>query len=178
MIPNALSIFRILSVVPIVILFFLEFYILATVLFLISSITDYFDGYIARRFNQESALGSLLDLLADKVLVTSLLIWLIFSSNNYLILASAYLIILREISVSSLRIHFLILRNNLNDIKPNLFGKVKTSIQMIAIALILISHEFDQKYIMYASVLLFISSLISIASLYNYYSTWSNNNEL
>jgi CDP-diacylglycerol--glycerol-3-phosphate 3-phosphatidyltransferase len=178
MIPNALSIFRILSVIPIVILFFLQFYILATALFLISSITDYFDGYIARRFNQESDFGSLLDLLADKILVTSLLIWFIFSSNSFLILLSSYLIILREIAVSSLRIHFLVLGNNLKEIKPNLFGKVKTSIQMIAIALILISHDFDQKYIMQASVFLFISSLISLASLHNYYSTWSSNNKL
>jgi CDP-diacylglycerol--glycerol-3-phosphate 3-phosphatidyltransferase len=149
---------------------------LATTLFLISSVTDFFDGYIARKFNQESDLGSLLDLLADKILVTGLLVWFVFIFDDFLIFISAYLIILREILVSSLRVYFLSLGNNLDGMKPNLLGKVKTTIQMIAISSVLISSYFNQDYISYASIFLLISALFSIVSLQNYYSLWSKKN--
>ena len=178
MIPNLLSIFRVLSIFPIVIFFHIEAYILATILFLIASVTDFFDGYIARKFNQESNLGSLLDLLADKILVISSLIWFIFIFDGFLILISAYLIIIREILISSLRIHFLVLGNNLDQIKPNLLGKIKTTIQMIAISTVFISPYFNQEYILYASIFLLVSAFISVASLQNYYSLWSKKNEL
>lgn len=173
MIPNLLSIFRVLSIFPIIIFFHIEAYVLATTLFLIASVTDFFDGYIARKFNQESNLGSLLDLLADKVLVISSLIWFIFIFDDFLILISAYLIIIREILISSLRIHFLVLGNNLDGIKPNLLGKIKTTIQMIAIATVFISPYLGQKYILFSSVFLLISAFISVASLQNYYTLWS-----
>lgn len=178
MLPNFLSIFRVLSIFPIIITFHLEAYILATILFLIASVTDFFDGYIARKYNQESNLGSLLDLLADKVLVTSSLIWFIFIFDDFLILISAYLIIIREILISSLRVHFLSLENNLDKIKPNLLGKVKTTFQMIAIALVFISPYFNREYIFYASVILLISAVLSLVSLQNYYFLWSKKNDL
>jgi len=93
-------------------------------------------------------------------------------------LISAYLIIIREILISSLRIHFLVLGNNLDEIKPNLLGKIKTTIQMIAIATVFISPYLTQEYILFSSVFLLISAFISVASLQNYYTLWSKKNEL
>ena len=173
MVPNILSGLRILSAVPIILLFSFEFYLSSTILFLSASLTDFFDGYLARKLNQESNLGSLLDLLADKILISSLLIWFVFSFDDFLIFISSFFIILREILVSSIRIHFLSTNLNLDEIKPNSLGKVKTSSQMVAIAMVLISPYISSQFFLVASLLLFSSSILSLISLYNYYSSWS-----
>ena len=175
MIPNLLSFFRILSVVPIIALFYFQFYYAAAGLFLVAAVTDFFDGFIARKFNQETDFGSLLDLIADKILVSSILIWFIFIFDNLLIFVSSYLIILRELIVSSLRVHFLSKIKSLDLIKPNFLGKLKTVIQMMAIALILITPTLENIYILISSYFLFISACLSLASLQNYYSSWSKN---
>ena len=173
MIPNLLSFFRILSVVPIITLFYFQFYYTAAGLFLIAALTDFFDGFIARKFDQETDFGSLLDLMADKILVSSMLIWFIFTFDNLLIFISAYLIILRELIISSLRVHFLSKAKSLELIKPNFLGKLKTTIQLIAIALILIAPVFNNTYLVFAAIVLFLSALLSLISLQNYYSSWN-----
>jgi CDP-diacylglycerol--glycerol-3-phosphate 3-phosphatidyltransferase len=173
MIPNLLSFFRILSVVPIITLFYFQFYYAAAGLFLIAALTDFFDGLIARKFDQETDFGSLLDLMADKILVSSMLIWFIFTFDNLLIFISAYLIILRELIISSLRVHFLSKAKSLELIKPNFLGKLKTTIQLIAIALILIAPVFNNTYLVFAAIVLFLSALLSLISLQNYYSSWN-----
>ena len=175
MIPNILSFFRIFSSVPIILLFYFQFYYFALLLFLFAALTDFFDGLIARKLNQESDFGSLLDLIADKILVLSLLIWFVFIYDNFLIFISSYLIIMREIIISSLRVNFLSKGVNLELIKPNFFGKFKTTFQMIAISLILISPSLNMKYFPFISTLLFLTALLSLASLQNYYSSWSKN---
>ena len=174
MIPNLLSFFRILSVAPIIVLFHFQFYYAAACLFLVAALTDFFDGYIARKLDQETNLGSLLDLLADKILVSSMLVWFIFIHENLLIFISSYLIILRELIVSSLRVHFLSNGRSLGLIKPNFLGKLKTTIQMVAITLILISPGLNVMNLTFASVVLFLSASLSLISLQNYYSSWNN----
>ena len=72
--------------------------------FVVASITDYLDGYFARKNNQTSDLGALLDLLADKLFVSILLIWMTFEFEIKMILISSILIISREISISYLRL--------------------------------------------------------------------------
>ena len=67
MLPNFLSIFRVLSIFPIIITFHLEAYILATILFLIASVTDFFDGYIARKYKLTSPLGNIYDHMSDSI---------------------------------------------------------------------------------------------------------------
>ena len=171
-IPNLLSLIRIFSVVPIIILFIYDFYFLSLIVFIFAALTDFFDGYLARKLNLESNLGSLLDLLADKILISSLLIWFVFSFDDFLIFISSFFIILREILVSSIRIHFLSTNLNLDEIKPNSLGKVKTSSQMVAIAMVLISPYMSSQFFLVASLLLFSSSILSQVSLYNYYSSW------
>jgi CDP-diacylglycerol--glycerol-3-phosphate 3-phosphatidyltransferase len=173
MIPNLLSFFRILSVVPIITLFYFQFYYAAASLFLVAALTDFFDGFIARKFDQETDFGSLLDLMADKILVSSMLIWFIFTFDNLLIFISAYLIILRELIISSLRVHFLSKAKSLELIKPNFLGKLKTTIQLIAIALILIAPVFNNTYLIFAAIVLFLSALLSLLSLQNYYTSWN-----
>mgnify|MGYP006202735245 CR=1 FL=1 len=103
--PNLLSISRVFLLIPIIFLFEKEFYVLACIFFIVASLTDFFDGYIARKRNSESDLGGLLDLLADKLFVSILLIWFCFNLDSLLILISTILIVSRAVSYTHLRAH-------------------------------------------------------------------------
>lgn len=172
MIPNFLSAFRIVSSIPIICLFSFNYYLSALTLFIIASLTDFFDGYIARKYSQESNFGSLLDLLADKLLISSLLIWFVFLTNSFVICISTILIIAREIAINSIRAHILSEDNNIEEIKPNLFGKIKTSIQMIAISSLFLFPLYDEIYLKAASYLLLFSALVTVLSLNSYLVNW------
>ena len=100
--PNILSISRIFLVFPIIYLFEYELSFVSLGVFIVASITDYLDGYFARKSNQTSNVGALLDLLADKVFVSILLIWMTFNFESLLILISTILIVSREISIKSI----------------------------------------------------------------------------
>lgn len=81
-IPNILSVARIIMVPFFVVLYMLEYYKISLVLFVLSGVTDVLDGWIARRFNQVSDIGKVLDLLADKLTMVSVLACLYF--NHYI----------------------------------------------------------------------------------------------
>jgi phosphatidylglycerophosphate synthase len=81
MIPNLLSIFRMTVFVPVIILFLFEYYLYSFFLFSAGAWSDFFDGFLARKYNLTSNLGSLLDLLADKILVSSILIFFTFYTS-------------------------------------------------------------------------------------------------
>ena len=72
LIPNFLSSLRILFILPIIYSIQNELYLFAAILFFISSSTDFFDGYLARRYSVETELGAFLDLIADKIFESSL----------------------------------------------------------------------------------------------------------
>ena len=101
-VPNFLTLGRIVLVPPIVILLFFPGKLpsaIAAFIFLIASLTDFFDGFIARRFKVESSFGRFLDPIADKVLVTSALIMLI--ALDRVPAWVVMLIITREVAVSA-----------------------------------------------------------------------------
>ena len=108
-----------------------ELFFLSLIFYITASITDYLDGYYARKNNQTSDLGSLLDLLADKLFISILLIWMTFNFESNLILISSILIISREISISYLRLLIVSKSKNLSQVESNLLGKYKTAIQMM-----------------------------------------------
>ena len=106
-IPNILTIGRIIIVPFFVIAFFLPgFYgdVIALILFIVASFTDFLDGMLARMMGQESKLGELLDPIADKIIVAAALILLVMNGTikNYEVIA-AIIILTREILVSGLR---------------------------------------------------------------------------
>lgn len=126
-IPNLLTLLRIFLVFPII--FFIEKNsVLSSVLFILAIFTDYLDGKIARKYNKISDLGKFLDPLADKILVSSILVyfvWLRFFSPWILIL-----ILFREFMVTGLRLGLIQRGIILPALKS---GKVKTFFQDIAI---------------------------------------------
>ena len=138
-IPNFLSFLRILLVLPIIYSIQSELYLLAAFLFFLSSVTDFMDGYLARRYELESELGAFLDLIADKILVVTVLVWLVFIYANQALTILSILIILREIIVTSFR-YFLVLNNADTElIKANNYGKLKTAFQFFSIFLLILS---------------------------------------
>ena len=172
LIPNFLSSLRILFILPIIYLIQNELYLLAAILFFISSITDFFDGYLARRYAVESELGAFLDLIADKVLVISILIWLVFVYSNQVLTIISILIVLREIIITSFR-YYLILNNvDAELIKANKYGKLKTAFQFFSIFLFILSPLYGDFYLTFSLTLLLVSTLISYFSLTIYFLNW------
>ena len=106
----------------------------AGLLFVIASITDFFDGYIARNFNAVSKLGEILDPLADKMLILGAFLGLLFlhRANAW----AVYLILVREFFITGLRV---VMASEGLSIKASFAGKVKTVSQMGAIGFLLMN---------------------------------------
>ena len=170
--PNILSISRILLLIPIIFFFELGWYLFSTFVFVIAAITDFLDGYFARKNNQASDTGAFLDLLADKLFVSILLIWITYNFNNITILISSILIISREISISYLRLYLLSMSREIKEIKSDKIGKYKTASQMIGLGFILVSPLTPNFIFNLSLILIFFSALISWYSLIKYLNKW------
>ncbi len=172
LIPNFLSLLRIMLVFPIIYLLQVEWYVFAASLFFVSSLTDYFDGYIARKYAIESELGAFLDLIADKILVIAILVWLVFIFANQALTIISILIILREIIITSFR--YYLVSNNADPelIKANKYGKLKTAFQFFSILLLILSPALSNLYLNISLALLSVSVLLSYFSLAIYFTNW------
>ena len=174
MIPNLLSVFRMIAFLPVIILFSSEYYLSSFFLFTAAAWSDFLDGFLARKYNITSNLGSLLDLLADKVLVSSILIFLVFYTVNIYLLILTTIIILREISISSLRLFLVSSGVEISNITPDNYGKIKTFLQMFSLSLLLIYPLFGNIFFTGVLILLLISTFLSIISFINYLKIWSS----
>ena len=140
--PNILTIFRIISL-PVLILMILsseqKFNHYAVLLFVAISASDFFDGYFARKMSIESSFGKMLDPIADKLFIITVIICLMINGTIvHLSLIPGFLIICREIFVSGLREYYSTIKNNATINVSNL-GKIKTAIQMLSLFLILLA---------------------------------------
>ena len=174
MIPNLLSLFRMVAFLPIIFLFSFEFYLTSFFVFTAAAWSDFLDGFLARRYNVTSNLGSLLDLLADKILVSSVLIFLVFYTGNIYLLILTIIIILREISISSLRLFLVSNGVKISNITADKYGKFKTFLQMFSLSLLLIYPLFGSIFFIGVLTLLLISTFFSILSFINYLKIWSS----
>ena len=165
MIPNLISLSRIFLIFPIILCMMINNIHLALIFFLIASFTDFLDGYVARYLDQESILGANLDLLADKIFVSSLLIFISFHFDNLIFLIMTILIIAREISIGTIR-QYLLETNNENKIKVNFLGKFKTFFQICSIGIALIF--LDTEFAFIVEVVVIIAAVLSWLSLLNY----------
>ena len=171
-IPNFLSTLRILLLVPIIFSYEYGFYVFSLLIFIIAALTDFLDGYFARKNNQTSDLGALLDLLADKIFVSVLLIWMTFHFDSLILLISSILIVSREISISYLRLFIISNSKKISNVKSDKYGKFKTAFQMIGLGVILIS-PLTSSFIFNVSLsLIFLSALLSWYSFAKYLNKW------
>jgi len=137
-------------------------YFLALVLFFLAGITDYFDGYFARKYNATSQLGEILDPIADKILILFVLFGLAINLSSYLIGFIGAMVITREIWVGALR--DLNARNGKSDAtKVTFLAKIKTSVQLSTIFVYLFGLSINNMLIIIiADIFLFISLFITL----------------
>ena len=137
--PLALTIGRVAAIPVVLGLFYLPVphaRQMAALLFIAAAITDILDGYLARRWNQESAFGAFLDPVADKLLVAVSLVMLLRDEPGGLLAVVVAIIIGREITISALR-EWMAELGQRTSVAVNWVGKVKTICQLTAISMML-----------------------------------------
>ena len=176
---NILTLSRIfLAAVIFLLLISPDGYLLALILFFLAGITDYFDGYLARKYNAVSQLGEILDPIADKILVLFVLFGLAINLSSYLIGFIGAIIITREIWVGAIR--DLNSRNGNSDVtKVTFLAKIKTSVQLLTLSIYLFGLAINNMLvIIIADILLFISLFITLYTGFIYtLNTFKNNEE-
>ncbi len=139
----------------------------AASIFAIAAITDWFDGYLARRWQQTSDFGAFLDPVADKLMVAVALILLVSLNRTHAIFAM--IIIGREITISALR-EWMAQMGKRGSVAVATIGKLKTTAQMIAILLLIIGlenfHGFNLLF--WGNLLMLIASILTIWSMFYY----------
>ena len=166
---NALTLFRIAVAIIIFSLLTLNtFYFLAFLLFFIAGLSDYLDGFLARKYNASSQIGEILDPIADKVLIVFLFFGLALNLSSNLIGFAGALIITREIWVSALR-DFNARINNTDATKVLYIAKIKNTIQLFTISIYLFALAFNlMLFVVIADIFLIISVLITLYTGYLY----------
>lgn len=143
-IPNIVTFSRIGLIPVFMIVYYLPFkyaHVAATVIFAIACVTDLLDGYLARSLKQTSPLGSFLDPVADKLLITTAIVLVLGHSRMEYLTLPSVIIVAREVVVSALR-EWMAEIGKRASVAVNLFGKVKTILQMFAVgALVFISKD-------------------------------------
>ena len=177
---NILTLTRIfLAAIIFVLLISPEGYLMALVLFFIAGVTDYFDGYLARKYNAVSTLGEILDPIADKILVLFVLFGLAINLSSYLIGFLGALIITREIWVGALR--DLNARSGNSDVtKVTFIAKIKTTVQLFTLSIYLFGLAMNNMLvIIIADIFLFVSLFITLYTGFIYtLETFKNNEEV
>ena len=137
-------------------------------LFALAAVTDWLDGYLARRMKQTTPFGAFLDPVADKLIVVSALIVLITYHHNAWLTIPSLIIVGREIVISALR-EWMAEMNDSVAIAVSYLGKVKTTLQMIAITLLLIVPVESQSIAMKMGyVLLYLAAVMTLWSMWQY----------
>ena len=141
-IPNILTTIRILLVPFFIVLFYSNLFymkILSLCIFFLSSITDFLDGYIARKYNLTTAFGKFVDPLADKILVLSAFFILHNFYPHYIPLWMIFSIFIRDVIVTFFRL-YLNYKNSV--LRTSILAKRKTLFQIIVIHILLVFHVF------------------------------------
>ena len=169
--PNILTLSRIL-LIPLLILFFYLPYrwslYLCALIFMIAMLTDWLDGYLARRFAQQSAFGAFLDPVADKLVIATALILIVGREEDLVITLPALVIVGREITVSALR-EWMAEIGKRSLVAVSFIAKLKTTAQAVAIGALLWHYPIlgvDIHKI--GVVLLYFAALLTLISMFDY----------
>jgi CDP-diacylglycerol--glycerol-3-phosphate 3-phosphatidyltransferase len=170
-IPNLLTMMRVVLIPIFIVVYYLPFdgrYLLAAVLFALAGITDWFDGYLARKWGQVTKLGAFLDPVADKLMVAVALVVLVEAHASVWLTLPALVIISREITISALREWMAEVGKRAN-VAVSFLGKVKTTVQMVAITGLLAKDPMMLDWVvMLAYVLLYIATAITLWTMFVY----------
>ncbi len=170
-VPNALTLFRIVLIPVFVLVFYLPFkwvYLVSAVIFTLASITDWLDGYLARKLDQSTPFGAFLDPVADKLMVAIALSLLVERFQSWWFTIPAVIIIGREIVISALR-EWMSELGSRTSVAVSYVGKVKTTFQMIAIIVLLAAApERSGLLLQLGLALLYLSALLTLWSMFAY----------
>lgn len=140
-------------------------YIIAGIIFVIAALTDFVDGYIARKYNMITDFGKLMDAIADKVLVNSVLI--ILASSNHISPIVAVVVVMRDIIVNSIR---MVAASKGKVVAAISSGKLKTACMMVGITLTFFYNlPFELWNIKVSDFLLITATVLSLISAVQYY---------
>ena len=139
----------------------------ATLVFIVAAVTDWFDGYLARKWNETSAFGAFLDPVADKLMVAGALLVLVQLDRVNAIIA--FIIIGREITISALR-EWMAEIGARKSVAVSSLGKIKTAAQMVAIPMLLfhgvVFDVIDTDY--WGQYLLWVAGVLTVWSMFYY----------
>ncbi len=166
-IPNTLTVFRVLLVPVLVLAFYWPSAwsgLLAGLVFAIASLTDWLDGYLARRLNQGTPFGAFLDPVADKIMVAVALVLLVSAHQDAWFALVSAVIIGREIVVSALR-EWMAELGQRTSVAVSYVGKVKTTMQMVAISVLLVARSWPEYLAGPGFALLLVAALLTLWSM-------------
>ncbi len=177
-IPNILTFSRVLLIPIFVITFYLPLQqarLLCAILFAIAALTDWLDGHLARKWSQTTHLGAFLDPVADKLMVAVALVLLVQAEPKPSLAIPALVIISREITVSALR-EWMAELGARTQVAVSNMGKIKTTLQMFAIFLLLLKYPILGCSMFYIGwILLCIAAALTIWSMLLYLkAAWPN----
>ena len=166
--PIFLTIFRVVLIPFFIIAFYLPFDwspFLTTFIFFIAGVTDWFDGYLARRWKQTTRFGAFLDPVADKVMVTAAMVLMVEYYHAFWITLPAIIMISREIIISALR-EWMAEIGNRTKVAVSWMGKVKTTAQMLALGGLL--WRYNDLMEIAAIVLFYVAAILTVWSMIQY----------
>ena len=170
--PNLLTSLRIFLIPVLVLCFYLLpldlRYLASAFIFSIASLTDWLDGYLARRMGQMTPFGAFLDPVADKLLVAVALILLVEAHASALLAIPALVIVGREIAVSALR-EWMSTHSDRSGVRVSMVAKVKTGFQMTAIIVLLAQGpDLTAPLVILGYLLLYIAAGLTLWSMWQY----------
>ncbi|ANE56002.1 MULTISPECIES: CDP-diacylglycerol--glycerol-3-phosphate 3-phosphatidyltransferase [Methylomonas] len=170
-IPTYLTLLRIALIPLLAVVFYLPWQysnIASTLIFLIAGVTDWLDGYLARKMNMQTAFGAFLDPVADKLMVAIVLVLIVQEQGNPFLAVPAAVIIGREIAIASLR-EWMAEIGQRAKVKVSVLGKWKTTAQMTAVSLLLYREDlFGLPINSMGYWLLYLSAILTLWSMVNY----------
>lgn len=170
-IPTVLTLLRIASIPVIVIIFYLPFddaRLWCASIFIGASLTDWFDGYLARKLDLQTAFGEFLDPVADKLMVVIILVLVVQGDPMIYIAIPAAIIIGREVFVASLR-EWMAEIGSRAKIKVSWLGKCKTGFQMAAMVCLLYNQDFHGVPVREIGLIaIYIASILTLWSMWQY----------
>ncbi|WP_304638724.1 CDP-diacylglycerol--glycerol-3-phosphate 3-phosphatidyltransferase [Pseudomonas sp.] len=169
-IPNILTLLRV-GLIPIfILLYYLPYnwsYLAAAIIFTLASVTDWLDGYLARKLEQGTPFGAFLDPVADKLMVAVALVLLVQSHANFWVTAPAIVIIGREIVISALR-EWMAELGARGKVAVSKLGKYKTAMTMVALVVLLANPPVLTNWVILGNALLMLSAVLTLWSMYVY----------
>lgn len=169
--PTTLTLSRIVAIPILLICYYLPFewaHLLTAILFLLCAFTDWLDGYLARSWSQMTSLGEFLDPVADKLVVSVVIIMIVGECYSRDLVMPAAVIIGREITISALR-QWMSEIGKRKSVAVSWLGKVKTTLQMTALTILLLyKSRYPLWFLQLGEALFYAAAALTLWSMVNY----------